>query len=53
MICFFYFQNTEDYLTDNEARLRDVELLTGLQFYMDYKNSIQLRTFLPHGLWSV
>ncbi|XP_076096525.1 uncharacterized protein LOC143067274 isoform X4 [Mytilus galloprovincialis] len=46
-------QNTEDYLTDNEARLRDVELLTGLQFYMDYKNSIQLRTFLPHGLWSV
>jgi hypothetical protein len=45
-------QVTDNYLTDNEARIRDIELLTGLQFFTGHKNHVLLRTFLPHGLWT-
>ncbi|KAH3831572.1 uncharacterized protein LOC127876504 isoform X2 [Dreissena polymorpha] len=37
------------YMEENEARLRDVELITGLQFMSDDGSSAQIRTRLP---WS-
>ena len=47
-----YLQSYKDYLRDNVARIRDIELLTGLQF-MTFKSdmSTRLRTFLPIDLW--
>ncbi|KAK3577563.1 hypothetical protein CHS0354_026532, partial [Potamilus streckersoni] len=47
-------QNISNYMTDNEARVRDVELISGLEFFpkMDKSLSVQLRTFLPSGLWT-
>ncbi|KAL4236876.1 ectonucleotide pyrophosphatase phosphodiesterase [Mactra antiquata] len=41
------------YLKDNVARIRDIELLTGLQFMTSYDvaKAAILRTFLPENLW--
>ncbi|XP_060077671.1 uncharacterized protein LOC132557191 [Ylistrum balloti] len=46
-------QTTEDYLEDNVARIKDIELLTDLEFYTKLSplNSVSLQTFLPQGLW--
>ncbi|KAJ8305988.1 hypothetical protein KUTeg_016533 [Tegillarca granosa] len=45
--------SVERYLSNNEARVRDVEWLSGLQFYtsIDNKIAVKLRTYLPSGLW--
>ncbi|XP_060581540.1 uncharacterized protein LOC132738125 isoform X2 [Ruditapes philippinarum] len=41
------------YLKDNVARIRDIELLTGLQFMtsFDVVTAARLRTFLPEDIW--
>ncbi|XP_053394488.1 uncharacterized protein LOC123525750 isoform X2 [Mercenaria mercenaria] len=41
------------YLKDNVARIRDIELLTGLQFMTSFNVSTaaRLRTFLPEDIW--
>lgn len=41
------------YLKDNVARIRDIEILTGLQFMTlyDVETSARLRTFLPEDIW--
>ncbi|XP_069126683.1 uncharacterized protein [Argopecten irradians] len=46
-------QSTEDYLVDNMARIRDIELLTDLEFFTELSvpDSISIRTFLPQRLW--
>ncbi|VDK33394.1 unnamed protein product [Gongylonema pulchrum] len=49
---------SREYLFDNTARLRDIELLTGMQFFTDRQiwstsEALQLRTWLPQSLWSV
>ena len=52
VIFFFTFKSYKDYLRDNVARIRDIELLTGLQFMTFQSNkSARLRTFLPEELW--
>ncbi|XP_062607940.1 uncharacterized protein LOC134269752 isoform X1 [Saccostrea cucullata] len=45
--------SVEAYLQDNEARVRDVELITGLEFFtnLPVDNSVRARTYLPSGLW--
>ncbi|XP_056017946.1 uncharacterized protein LOC125670329 isoform X2 [Ostrea edulis] len=45
--------SVEDYLSDNEARVRDVELITGLEFFTELPvdSAIRTRTYLPSGLW--
>ncbi|KAK7482275.1 hypothetical protein BaRGS_00026518 [Batillaria attramentaria] len=47
-------QSVEEYLVDNEARVRDVELITGLQFFpgLPFTQAVAMRTYLPSGLWS-
>ncbi|KAL8580376.1 hypothetical protein ACOMHN_037475 [Nucella lapillus] len=49
----FNCQSVEAYLVDNEARVRDVELITGLHFFpaLPFPQAVALRTFLPSGLW--
>lgn len=46
-------QTVYDYLVDNEARVRDAELLTGLQFFpeLPFTQAVAMRTYLPSGLW--
>ncbi|KAK3089347.1 hypothetical protein FSP39_002916 [Pinctada imbricata] len=48
-------QNYNEYLTDNEARIRDIELMTGFEFFHNLKveKALELRTFLPNGLWTL
>ncbi|VDI60927.1 ectonucleotide pyrophosphatase/phosphodiesterase family member 1/3 [Mytilus galloprovincialis] len=43
----------EDYLMENVARIRDIELLTGIQFLTGLPDdtAASLRTFLPTSLW--
>ena len=40
-------------MRDNAARMRDVELVTGLRFFPKIKaeDSVRLKTFLPESLW--
>ena len=42
-----------NYIKNNVARVRDIELLTGLQFFPDLDNTPRLRleTHLDVGLW--
>lgn len=57
----FSFQDSLSYLTANRVRLRDIELLTGLQFLptswipeaelYDDEFAITLRTMIPEQLW--
>ncbi|KAK7100774.1 uncharacterized protein [Littorina saxatilis] len=49
----FNCQTPEEYLIDNEARVRDVELITELQFFPDllFSQAVAMRTYLPSGLW--
>ncbi|XP_071118759.1 uncharacterized protein [Haliotis cracherodii] len=51
----FNCQNATQYLLENEVRVRDVELLTGLEFFTNtpVESSAQLRTALPHTLWNM
>uniref|UniRef100_A0A183VE70 Rap-GAP domain-containing protein n=1 Tax=Toxocara canis TaxID=6265 RepID=A0A183VE70_TOXCA len=54
-ITILYFK-PRDYLLVNTARIRDIELLTGLEFFTDrnrYEESvaIQLRTYIMQTLW--
>ncbi|XP_033738206.1 uncharacterized protein LOC117325827 isoform X2 [Pecten maximus] len=46
-------QSAEDYLRDNIARVRDIELLTDLEFYtkLSPPDSVSIRTYLPQRLW--
>lgn len=48
------FQRPEVYLKDNVARIRDIELLTGLRFMTSYEASTgaRFRTYLPEELWA-
>ena len=41
------------YLKDNVARVRDIELLTGLIFFsrMNVSNATRLKTYLPVDIW--
>ncbi|XP_064605708.1 uncharacterized protein LOC135470602 [Liolophura sinensis] len=41
------------YLKDNVVRIRDIELLTGLQFFTELESTMaaRLRTFLPVTIW--
>lgn len=43
----------DDYLSDNEARVRDVEIVTGLEFFtgLAFDSAIRTRTYLPSGVW--
>ena len=47
------FQSPAEYLKDNIARLRDIELMNGVQFMAAYNTSYatRLRTYLPEALW--
>lgn len=49
----FFIQTEEEYLADNVARVRDIELLTGLKLFSSYNTSTRARlsTFLPVSLW--
>ena len=42
-----------NYIKYNVARVRDIELLTGLQFFPNMENTPRLRldTYLQVGLW--
>lgn len=47
-----FFQKPEEYLLDNMARMRDIELLTKMEFFVDRnfwlgKEAVLLRTLLP------
>ena len=46
-------QSSKDYLGDNEARVRDVEIITGLEFFtsLSVDSAIRTRTYLPSGVW--
>lgn len=46
-------QSPDDYLSDNEARVRDVEIVTGLEFFtgLAFDSAIRTRTYLPRGVW--
>ncbi len=53
-----YFQSLKEfgtfkYIQDNSARMRDVELLTGLRLVQKSTNSVKVRllTHLAVGLW--
>lgn len=47
------FKRSDVYLKDNVARIRDIELLTGLQFLttFGFDNAARLRTFLAEDIW--
>ena len=49
----FLFQRADKYIQDNVARVRDIELLTGLQFLVSLPRgqAARLRTFLPEEIW--
>ena len=51
--CVLCLQTMGDYLVDNEARVRDVELLTDLHFFpsLPFSQAVAVRTYLPSGLW--
>ena len=53
LVLFSAVQTMGDYLVDNEARVRDVELLTGLHFFpaLPFTQAVAMRTYLPSGLW--
>ncbi|XP_067141418.1 venom phosphodiesterase-like [Centruroides vittatus] len=46
-------QSAEEYLLKHSARVKDVEILTGLRFFSSLPvfEEIRLRTFLPSELW--
>lgn len=46
-------QSPDDYLSDNDARVRDVEIVTGLEFFtgLAFDSAIRTRTYLPSGVW--
>lgn len=51
-IFLFFLQKPSEYLYDNTVRMRDIELLTGMEFFTDRSvwsdmEAIQLRTLLP------
>ncbi|CAH1773187.1 unnamed protein product, partial [Owenia fusiformis] len=43
-----------DYLQEHVARVRDIELLTGFEFFVNtsFEDAVKIRTFLPGHLWS-
>ena len=43
-----------EHLRENVARVRDIELLTGLTFFTDLETSLRIKTetYLPEHLWS-
>ena len=49
------FQSSREYLIDNLARIRDVELLTGLNFLTanNTQEAIVTRTQIAQSLWTV
>lgn len=49
------FQLVQDYIAINEARVRDVEIITGLRFFtnLSVEDRIKLQTSLPDGTWTV
>ncbi|PVD23081.1 hypothetical protein C0Q70_16343 [Pomacea canaliculata] len=51
----FNCQSALQYLEDNEARVRDVELITGFQFFpaIPFTQAVAMRTYLPSGLWEI
>lgn len=52
---YFHLQSALQYLEDNEARVRDVELITGFQFFpaIPFTQAVAMRTYLPSGLWEI
>lgn len=50
----YLLQDTDRRLLENVARVRDVELLTGLNFFpgLDPALSARLRTHVPTALWN-
>ena len=53
--CVHFAQSQEplEYLRENVARVKDVELLTGLTFFskIEASSRVILSTFLPEALW--
>ncbi|VDK40890.1 unnamed protein product [Gongylonema pulchrum] len=49
--------DVEEYLRTNTARVRDIELLTGLEFFTSRSRypetvALKMRTYIQNGIWS-
>ena len=49
------FQRVQDFIAINEARVRDVEIITGLRFFttLSVEDRVKLQISLPDGTWRV
>lgn len=47
------FQRVQDFIAINEARVRDVEIITGLRFFttISVEDRVKLQISLPDGTW--